>query len=127
MTLAELRKKYIGKRVSDSYANRHSISIDIDLDDYRYFAEVTIDDDRKITHISKRSTREKILSYLSHESQCQGSLSFDIPFNRQDMADYLCVDRAAMTVEISKLQREGVLKTNRNHFELEIEEKLKVK
>lgn len=76
----------------------------------------------KITHISKRSTREKILSYLSHESQRQGSLSFDIPFNRQDMADYLCVDRAAMTVEISKLQREGVLKTNRNHFELEIEE-----
>jgi len=75
----------------------------------------------KITHISKRSTREKILSYLSHESQRQGSLNFDIPFNRQELADYLCVERAAMTVEISKLQREGVLKTNRNHFELSID------
>ncbi|ORU00647.1 Hcp transcriptional regulator HcpR (Crp/Fnr family) [Anaerovibrio sp. JC8] len=72
----------------------------------------------KITHISKRSTREKLLSFLSNESQRQGSLSFDIPFNRQELADYLCVERAAMTVEISKLQKEGILKTNRKHFEL---------
>ena len=76
----------------------------------------------KITHISKRSTREKILSYLSREAQRQGSLSFDIPFNRQELADYLCVERAAMTVEISKLQREGILKTNRKHFELAIKD-----
>ena len=49
MTLAELRKKYVGKRVADSYANQHSISIDLDADpEYQYFAEVTIDDDRKI-------------------------------------------------------------------------------
>ena len=76
----------------------------------------------KITHISKRTTREKILSYLSRESQRRGSLSFDIPFNRQELADYLCVERAAMTVEISKLQREGLLKTNRKHFELAIKD-----
>ena len=76
----------------------------------------------KITHISKRSTREKILSYLSLEAQRQGSLSFDIPFNRQELADYLCVERSAMTVEISKLQKEGVLTTNRKHFELLIKD-----
>lgn len=58
MTLAELRKKYVGKTVSDSYANQHSISIDLDADpEYQYFAEVTIDDDRKITHISKMTGR----------------------------------------------------------------------
>lgn len=72
----------------------------------------------KITHISKRSTREKLLSFLSSEAQRAGSLSFDIPFNRQELADYLCVERAAMTVELSRLQKEGILKTNRNHFVL---------
>ncbi len=72
----------------------------------------------KITHISKRTTREKLLSYLSSESIKHSSLSFDIPFDRQQLADFLCVERAAMSVELSKLQKEGVLKTNRNHFEL---------
>ena len=72
----------------------------------------------KITHVSKRSTREKLLSYLSSESVWQASLSFDIPFDRQQLADYLCVDRSAMSVELSKLQKEGILKTKRRHFEL---------
>ena len=70
----------------------------------------------KITHMSKRSTRDKLLSYLSSESVKQGSLSFDIPYNRQQLADYLCVERAAMSVELSKLQKEGVLQTDKNHF-----------
>lgn len=72
----------------------------------------------KITHMAKRSTREKILSYLSAESMRQGKLTFTIPYDRQQLADYLCVERAAMSVELSKLQKEGYLKTNRNHFEL---------
>ena len=46
--------------------------------------------------------------------------SFDIPFDRQQLADYLCIDRAAMSTEISKLQKEGFIKTNRNHFELTV-------
>lgn len=74
----------------------------------------------KVTHISKRTTREKLLSYLSAESLRQGALSFDIPFDRQQLADYLCIDRAAMSTEISKLQKEGYIKTNRNHFELTV-------
>ena len=72
----------------------------------------------KITHMSKRSTGDKIMSYLSAESVRQSSLEFDIPFNRQQLADYLCVDRAAMSVEISKLQKAGILETQRNHFKL---------
>ncbi|MDO4491905.1 MAG: Crp/Fnr family transcriptional regulator [Lachnospiraceae bacterium] len=72
----------------------------------------------KITHVSKRTTRDKLLSYLSSESLRQSSLNFDIPFDRQQLADFLCVDRAAMSAELSKLQKEGVLKTNRKHFEL---------
>ena len=59
----------------------------------------------KITHVGKRTTRDKLLS-------------FDIPFDRQQLADYLCIDRAAMSTEISKLQKDGFIKTNRKHFEL---------
>ena len=58
-----------------------------------------------------RSTR-------SAESIRQSALSFDIPFDRQQLADFLCVERAAMSVELSKLQKEGLLVTKRNHFEL---------
>lgn len=73
----------------------------------------------KVTHISRRTTREKLLSYLSSQSLRQGSHSFCIEFNRQQLADYLCVERAAMSVELSKLQKEGFLTYNKNHFELQ--------
>ena len=74
--------------------------------------------DSKITHISKRSTRAKLLSYLSAESIRQGKLAFDIPYDRQQLADYLSVERAAMSTELSKLKKEGILDTTRNHFVL---------
>lgn len=73
---------------------------------------------QKVEHMAQKTTREKLLSYLSAESIRQSSLSFDIPFDRQQLADFLCVERAAMSVELSKLQKEGLLVTKRNHFEL---------
>ena len=72
----------------------------------------------KITHMSKRRTREKLLSYLSSESLRQGSLEFDIPFDRQQLADYLCIERSAMSAELSRLQKDGLLATERSHFRL---------
>lgn len=72
----------------------------------------------KITHMSKRTTREKLLSYLSSEAMRQSSMTFDIPYNRQQLADFLCVDRAAMSVELSKLQKEGIIVTRQKHFKL---------
>ncbi len=72
----------------------------------------------KITHMSKRRTREKLLSYLTSESLRRKSLEFDIPFDRQQLADYLCIERSAMSAELSKLQKEGLLQTERNHFRL---------
>ena len=71
--------------------------------------------------MSKRTIREKLLSYLSNESIRQGSLSFDIPFDRQQLADFLCVERSAMSAELSKLKKEGILDTNKNHFILHSE------
>ena len=44
--------------------------------------------------------------------------AIDIPFDRQQLADFLCVERAAMSAELSKLQKEGLLVTKRNHFQL---------
>lgn len=71
---------------------------------------------QKIEHISKRTTREKLLAYLSDQAAKYKSNEFDIPFNRQELADYLCVDRSAMSNELCKLQKDGILRFNLNHF-----------
>lgn len=71
---------------------------------------------RRIFHTSSKSIRGRLLSYLSFQAAQQGSREFDIPFNRQQLADYLSVDRSAMSNELSKMQRDGLLRTERNHF-----------
>ena len=73
---------------------------------------------QKLTHISRRSTREKLLSYLSAEARRQGKSTFFIPFNRQQLADYLSVERSAMSAALSKMQKEGVLTYDKNFFSL---------
>lgn len=72
----------------------------------------------QIEHITKRTTREKLLSYLSQQAVQQGGDTFDIPFSRQELADYLAVDRSAMSNELSKLRNSGVLDFHKNHFRL---------
>lgn len=71
---------------------------------------------QKLEHMSQRTTREKLLSYLSEQSLKAGSAVFDIPFNRQQLADFLSVDRSAMSNELSKMRDEGILQYDRNHF-----------
>ncbi len=73
---------------------------------------------QKIENVSQKSIRDKILTYLSNEAQKNHSNKFTIKFNRQDLADYLNVDRSAMSFELSKLQKEGLIKYNKNQFEL---------
>ena len=73
---------------------------------------------QKLEHMSRRTTREKLLSYLSGQSIKAGSSSFDISFNRQQLADYLSVDRSAMSNELCKMRDEGMLSFSRNHFVL---------
>ncbi len=72
----------------------------------------------KTAHITKRLVREKILSYLSAESRAQGSSSFRIPFDRQQLADYLSVERSALSKNLCKLRDEGVIAFRKNQFEL---------
>jgi CRP-like cAMP-binding protein len=73
---------------------------------------------QKMEFTSKRTTREKLLAYLSAEAKKAKSASFDIPMNRQELADFLSVDRSAMSAELSKLRDEGALDFNKNHFTL---------
>ena len=73
---------------------------------------------QKLDITSQRSTREKLLAYLAYMEEQTGSNSFDIPFDRQELADYLEVDRSGLSVEISKLKREGVIECRKNHFVL---------
>jgi len=76
---------------------------------------------RKLEHMSKRTTREKLLSYLSGQSLAAGSEAFEIPFNRQQLADYLGVDRSAMSNELCKMRDEGLLTFDRSNFHLKSE------
>ena len=73
----------------------------------------------RIEHLSKRSLREKLLSYLSEQAFQADSLEFSIPFNRQELADFLAVDRSALSAVLSGLQKEGILKYHKNHFSLQ--------
>ena len=73
---------------------------------------------QKLGYISKRSTREKLMSYLSEEAKRNNSSSFIIPFNRQQLADFLSVERSAMSNELCKMRDEGLLEFNKNAFKL---------
>ncbi|MCL2475185.1 MAG: Crp/Fnr family transcriptional regulator [Chloroflexi bacterium] len=73
---------------------------------------------QKIKHVTRTTTRQKLLSYLSEQAQIAASSVFSISFNRQELADYLAVDRSAMSNELSKMQAEGLIKYNRRNFKL---------
>ncbi len=73
---------------------------------------------RKIEHITQRTTRRKLLSYLSEQAVQCGTDSFRIPFNREQLADYLSVERSAMSAELSRMRRDGLIEYDRNRFTL---------
>ena len=81
-------------------------------------ASKTIMFHQRIEITSKRTTREKLMTYLYLQAKKMGSNSFDIPFDRQELADYLEVERSGLSSEISKLKKEGLIDTQKNHFVL---------
>ncbi len=79
---------------------------------------------QKIDVMAHRTTREKLIAYLSAQSRRAGSAHFDIPFDRQQLADYLGVDRSAMCTELGKMRDDGLLAFHRCTFDLfEVREK----
>lgn len=73
---------------------------------------------QKMEYLTKRTTREKLLAYLSEQARLQQSNKLTIPFNRQQLADFLAVDRSAMSGELSKMQADGLIRYKKNNFEL---------
>ncbi len=73
---------------------------------------------RRSVYTSSRSIRVRLTSYLSGQSKRAGSYQFRIPFNRQQLADYLGVDRSAMSNELSKMQRDGLITYEKNNFKI---------
>ena len=70
----------------------------------------------KLDIISKKTTSEKLMAYLMNEAKRQGKNSFHIPFDRQELADFLGVDRSGLSVEIGKLKRAGIIDSHKNYF-----------
>ena len=73
---------------------------------------------RKIEITSKRTTREKVMAFLLEQAKVHDSNRFTIPYDRQELADYLGVERSAMSAEIGKLCKEGRIACRRSEFEL---------
>ena len=65
---------------------------------------------------SSRSVRSRILTYLSGQAALHGSREFEIPFDRQQLADYLSLDRSALSRELCRMRDEGLLRFRKNHF-----------
>lgn len=84
----------------------------------KILASKTLKFHERIEITSHRTTREKLLAYLDIESKKQGKRSFEIPFDRQELADYLEVERSGLSAEISKLRSEGIIKSEKNRFTL---------
>lgn len=82
----------------------------------RALAKKSLQFHERIEATSKRTTREKLLAYLNAQSKHFNSNSFVINFDRQELADYLEVDRSGLSVEISKLRKEGIIDCHKNHF-----------
>ena len=72
----------------------------------------------KIDHVSKKTTRQKLASYLIGQATLHHSASFSIGFDRQGLADYLCVNRSALSRELSKINQSGILSVSKNRFDI---------
>lgn len=81
-------------------------------------AEKNVNLSRKIQFMSQKTTRQKLMAYLSDQAKRAGSPEFTIPFDRQALADYLGVERSAMSTELSKLCKDGILTTQGSRFTL---------
>lgn len=77
---------------------------------------------QRILHTSSKSIRGRLMSFFSECVRSSGCCEFRIPYNRQQLADYLGVDRSALSGELSKMRKEGLLEYEKNWFHLKLEE-----
>lgn len=103
------------KKTCDKNCRHHGILIQNMM---KLLAKKDIILTQKIDVLTKRTLRDKIFAYLSSEAMTANSNTFEIPFNRQELADYLSVDRSALSKELGRLRDEGIINFYKNRFEL---------
>ena len=105
-------------RITQSCDNACSFHQQMIFNLMKVIATKTLTFHQKIEIISKRSTREKLMTYMRLQEKKNKSNSFEIPYDRQELADYLGVERSGLSAEISKLRKEGILECKKNRFML---------
>lgn len=103
-------------RITSSCGRACAFHQQVILNLLKVIAEKNLAFHQKIEVTSKRTTREKLVTYLSQQAKRYNSSSFEIPYNRQDLADYLGVDRSGLSVEIGKLRRQGLIEARGREF-----------
>ena len=106
------------KRITKTCCNACEFHNQIIINLLQIMAMKNIFFNQKAEITSKRTTREKLLAYLEQQAKINNSNSFSIPFDRQELADYLEVDRSGLSAEISKLRKEGLLECKKSNFRL---------
>ena len=104
------------KRITYTCCNACSFHKQVIFNLLHLVARKNLDFHQKIEITSKRSTKEKLMTYLLSVAKQTGSSSFTIPYDRQALADYLGVERSAMSAEIGKLRKEGIIECQKSHF-----------
>lgn len=110
------------QRITVGCANACSFHSQVIFNLLKAVAARNLEFHQKLEITAKRTTREKLMAYLLNQAKEQGSNTFTIPYDRQALADYLGVERSAMSAELGKLRADGVLETNRSRFTLRSDE-----
>ena len=100
----------------NNFCPRHTKAIN---NAFSYLAKQNIKLLNRIKELTMPTTKEKVMCYLNNFRAAVKSTSFNIPYNRQELADYLGVERSALSKELSELQKEGYITFHKNHFELQ--------
>lgn len=110
-----LFNKYRFLKQCENNCKRHNLLIN---NITNILAEMNMELMNKINILSKRTIREKVLEYLNQMSKKLNSKYFDIPYNRIELANFLSVDRSALSLELSKMKKDNIIDYNKNHFQL---------
>lgn len=102
----------IHQLLSDAQLTRNLLSI---------CAHRSLELSRRILHTTPKTIRGRLLSYFSQCAKLAGSCTFDVPYNRQQLADYLGVDRSALCAELTKMRRDGLISFEKNRFTVHID------
>ena len=106
------------ERVGSPCCNACAFHVKLVRNVMRILASKTLELNAKIEILSHRTTEDRLLAYLHSFAEKCGSREFDIPFDRQQLADFLCVERSALSAEINRLVRAGSFDCRKNHFSL---------